>query len=346
MKVLLLSAGTRVNLVRYFRQALPGGAVIAADADGLSPALYAADRYHIVPPVTAPDHMERILTICRKERIDGVLSLIDPELSVLAKQEARFAALGTKLVGSARDLCEFAYDKRRTYRWLSEHGYPCAGYWTASEDFFRDVERGAARFPVFVKPIQGSASTDAAPAADREALSYLLSRREGMLIQEYLSGQEIGADVYVDLISGEPVSIFTKKKLRMRAGETDRAVSFRDEKLFALIGRFVAETGFRGPLDIDLFERDGEYCITDVNPRFGGGYPHAHEAGCDHVRMIVENLKGNVNRPRIGAYAEGIIMMKYNEVRLTSETVGPAGPPDGGQQTAGRINDAGSGKSI
>lgn len=31
------------------------------------------------------------------------------------------------------------------------------------------------------------------------------------MIQEYLDGQEIGADVYIDMISGEVVSIFTKK---------------------------------------------------------------------------------------------------------------------------------------
>ena len=319
MNVLLLSAGTRVNLVRYFRQSLSDGSVVAADADGFSPALYAADSRYIVPPVTSPAYLDRVMAICRKERIGGVMSLIDPELSVLAKNEARFAASGVKVIGSSYELCEFAYDKSSTYRWLEEHGYPCARYWTASEDFFRDEEKGEARFPVFVKPVRGSASADAAPAADRETLEYLLSRRDGMLIQEYLSGQEIGADVYVDLISGEPVSVFTKKKIRMRAGETDRAVSFRDEKLFAFIERFVTETGFRGPLDIDLFEKDGAYCITDVNPRFGGGYPHAHLCGCDHVKLIAENLKGNVNAKRIGAYPSGIRMMKYCDIRLVPE---------------------------
>ncbi|WP_294847865.1 hypothetical protein [uncultured Eubacterium sp.] len=41
------------------------------------------------------------------------------------------------------------------------------------------------------------------------------------------------------MFSGEVVSIFTKKKLKMRAGETDKAVSFKDEKLFELIKEFV-----------------------------------------------------------------------------------------------------------
>ena len=54
-----------------------------------------------------------------------------------------------------------------------------------------------------------------------------------------MDGIEYGADVYVDMISNEPVAIFTKEKIKMRAGETDKSVSIKDEKLFDLIKGFV-----------------------------------------------------------------------------------------------------------
>ena len=136
------------------------------------------------------------------------------------------------------------------------------------------------------------------------------------MIQEFLEGQEIGTDVYIDMLSHQVVSIFTKKKLLMRAGETDKAVSFRDEALFALIQKFVKEAGFVGQIDIDIFQVDGEYYISEVNPRFGGGYPHAYECGCNHMELILNNLRGEVNQPRIGEYEEGIYMMKYVEVLI------------------------------
>ena len=131
-----------------------------------------------------------------------------------------------------------------------------------------------------------------------------------------MNGQEIGADCYIDMISGELVSVFTKKKLVMRAGETDKAVSFKAEKLFNLIEKFVKESGFLGQIDIDIFEIDGEYYISEVNPRFGGGYPHAYECGCDHMQLILNNLQGKINPKNIGAYDEGIYMMKYNEIMI------------------------------
>ncbi len=139
------------------------------------------------------------------------------------------------------------------------------------------------------------------------------------MIQENLDGSEIGADVYIDLISGEVISIFTKKKLRMRAGETDKAVSFKDPRLFELIERFVSEAGYRGPIDIDLFEIAGTYYISEVNPRFGGGYPHAYEAGCDYMKLILNNLNGKINRKNIGAYEENLYMMKYCEVKTVKK---------------------------
>ena len=316
MNILILAAGTRNKIVQYFKQAFEGvGNVVAADASALAPALYEADRHFIVPAISDPGYIEAVLDICRKEQISGVLSLIDPELSVLAANEDRFRTLGVQVIGSSYELCELSLDKMRMYSWLKSHHYACARSWMDRQAFYRAVDAGEARYPVFVKPYRGSASINIFKAADREMVELLFVHEDGLIIQEYLDGQEIGADVYIDMISGEVVSIFTKKKIKMRAGETDKAVSFKDPALFQLIERFALEAGYRGEIDIDLFSIDGRYFISEVNPRFGGGYPHAHEAGCDHMRLILNNLRGKANEKRIGAYEDGICMMKYNEVK-------------------------------
>ncbi len=317
MNILILAAGTRNKIVQYFRRELTGrGSVIAADASPLGPAIYEADRYYIVHPITYQGYIDEILEICRKEEISGIFSLIDPELSLLAANEDRFHAVGTKVIGSSEQLCDLALDKYQMYQWLSSHGYRCAKSWIDKDLFYEDLDRGEAVFPVIVKPVRGSASISIVKAYDRETVDLLLAHDDGLMIQQFLDGTEIGADVYVDMISHECVSIFTKRKIKMRAGETDKAVSFKDEKLFALIKRFMKDTGYTGQVDIDIFDIDGEYYISEVNPRFGGGYPHAYESGCDHVELILNNLDGKANSPHIGLYDEGIYMMKYNEVMI------------------------------
>lgn len=320
MNFLILAAGTRNKIIQYFKRTFGGiGTVIATDASKLGPAIYDADKYYIVPPINEVGYIDKILDICKNEKIDGMLSLIDPELSLLAANEAKFREIGTTVIGSSYELCKMSLDKMQMYKWLKCHGYNCACSWKDRNEFYKAVEAGEASYPVFVKPCHGSASLSIAKVYDKETVEVLFAHGDDLIIQEFLNGKEIGADVYIDLISGEVVSIFTKKKLKMRAGETDKAVSFKDQKLFDLIERFVSEAGYRGQIDIDIFDIEGQYFISEVNPRFGGGYPHAHESGCDHVKLILQNLKGIENAKSIGNYEEGIYMMKYNEVKIIKE---------------------------
>lgn len=320
MNVLILSAGTRNKIVQYFKRTLYGiGNVVATDMSTLAPAIYDADKYYIVPRMTEKGYIDVILDICKKEKITGVLSLIDPELSLLARNQDKFEAVGTKVIGSSYELCEMSLDKFAMYNWLKNHGYKCAKSYVKKDEFFADVESGKVKYPVFVKPAKGSASIAVSKVYDKETIDLLFTHDEGLMIQEFLDGQEIGADVYIDMISSEIVSIFTKKKIKMKAGETDKAVSFKDGKLFDLIERFATDAGYRGQIDIDIFAINGEYYISEVNPRFGGGYPHAYESGADHIKLILNNLGGNKNKNVVGEYRDSTYMMKYTEVLVKEE---------------------------
>ena len=317
MNILILSAGTRNKIVQYFKKAVGNnGVVVTTDMSELAPAVYEADKRYKVPRMTDEGYIDVIFDICKKENIDGILTLIDPELSLLAKHKDEFAELGVTVVGSSYALCERALDKMEMFEWLTAHGYNCAKSYVDKEKFYADVDAGLITFPVFVKPVRGSASIAISKVYDKETVELLFAHNDNLMIQEFLDGQEIGADVYIDMLSGEVVSIFTKKKIVMRAGETDKAVSFKDEKLFDLIEKFAKESGWSGQIDIDIFHVNGEYYISEVNPRFGGGYPHAYECGCDHMTLILNNLNGKANEKNIGAYDDGVYMMKYNEIMV------------------------------
>lgn len=316
MNILILSCGTRNKIVQYFKKVFSDGKVVATDMSEIAPALYEADKHYIIPRITTPGYIDVIIDICKKEKINGVLSLIDPELSLLAENEEKFARIGTTIIGSDYELCERSLDKYKMYEWLVEHGYNCAKSYMDRDKFYADIENGTMTYPVFVKPALGSASIAISKVYDKETVDLLCNHTVGMMIQEFLNGQEIGADVYIDMISHKVVSIFTKKKIVMRAGETDKAVSFKDSALFELITKFAEESGYTGQIDIDIFEIDGKYYISEVNPRFGGGYPHAFECGCDHMSLIKNNLAGIENNCKIGEYDEGVYMMKYNEVMV------------------------------
>lgn len=317
MNILILSAGTRDKVVQYFKKELAGkGRVIATDCSNLAPAVYEADAFYLVPRITAPDYLDRVLEICRKEKITGVFSLIDPELSLLAKERERFLAVGTTPIVSDYELVETCFDKYRMFELLQKMQIPTARCYTDQESFCRAEEAGEISYPVFVKPVRGSASIHINKVESKKEMEVLFDLYEDLMIQEYMDGTEFGADVYVDMVSGKCTDIFVKKKIKMRAGETDKSVSFKDGKLFELIRDFAETCGFRGMIDIDIFEIDGVYYLSEVNPRFGGGYPHAYGCGVNMAAAVVRNLSGEENEVRIGEYKEGICMMKFNEVMI------------------------------
>lgn len=317
MNILILSAGTRNKVVQYFKKAVGNdGRVVATDCSNLAPAVYEADAFYLVPRITAPGYLERVLEICRKEQIDGVFSLIDPELSLLAKEKDRFLEMGTTPIISPYELVETCFDKYRMFRLLQEMKIPTGLCYVDKEAFYADKKAGRIDYPVFVKPVRGSASLNINRVTSDAELEVLFDLYDDLMIQEFMNGQEYGADVYMDMISGQCTSVFLKKKIKMRAGETDKSVSVKLPEVFEMIRAFAEQCGFRGMIDIDLFEIDGTFYLSEVNPRFGGGYPHAYECGVDMPSQVLRNLKGEVNPVTIGQYKEGICMMKYNEVAI------------------------------
>lgn len=313
MNILITSAGRRTKLVSYFKEQFEGeGEVIVTDCDRFAPTLYIADKSYIVPRIDDENYIPKIKEICKKENIKGILSLIDPELSLLSYRRDEFENLGIKVIVSDYDTVETCFDKMDMFRFLLDNGFKTAKTYDKFEDFHTDYKVGKISLPVFVKPRKGSASLGINKIDDLEMLKLLKSKDDDLLIQEFLDGQEYGVDVYVDLISKEVVSIYAKKKIRMRSGETDKAVSVLDDKLFKLVEDFIKKLGVLGPIDIDVFEIDGEYYISEINPRFGGGYLLAYEGGENFPLYIKNNLKGIKNEKNIGSYEEGLYMFKHD----------------------------------
>ena len=317
MNILILSSGTRNKLISYFIKEFKNiGRIICTDCNEVAPTLYDADKYYIVPRISEPCYLNGILDICKKENINGLFSLIDPELSLIAKNKEKFLDIGVTPFVSGIEQVEMCFNKYNFYKFCKENSFPTVQSYIDIEEFKIDYETGKIDFPVFIKPVTGSCSLNIQKISNLADLEFNFKKYQGLIIQEFMEGQECGVDVYIDMISNEIISIFTKKKILMRAGETDKSVSFKDEKLFELIKKFVNKAGFKGQIDIDVFERNGEYYLSEVNPRFGGGYPHAYECGCNFPKYMINNLMNKENISSIGEYDEDVYMMKYLDLRI------------------------------
>lgn len=317
MNILFCSAGRRVELLKDFRKSMDeDDRIIAADLSRLAPALYVADAHYLVPRIDAPDYLDTILDICRRENINAVTTLIDPEIELLAKNRARFEEIGVEVLAPYAETAELCFDKFKMYQYLTAHGVPTPDTWGDYASAMAAVENGSLAFPVFVKPRTGSGSVGARRVQDADTLKALCEADSSLIIQRLMHG-DLDADVYIDTISHKAVSAFSKRKLETKIGGASKTISFKDEKLFDFIRRITELLKFNGPVDMDFFYQDGTYYLSEVNPRFGGAYLHAYGAGVDFIKLIKNNLNGMENAPAFGNYENGVVMMMYDSVVIT-----------------------------
>lgn len=308
MNILFTCAGRRRYLLKYFREAMGScGNIIATDMQLSAPALTAADVKIQVPAVYAPDYISKLLKICKEWQIDALISLNDLELPVLAEHKADFESIGVSLIVSDPSVIDVCFDKYKTACWIESLGLKTPKTYVNYEKALSAIHAGELKFPLILKPRWGSGSIGLEFVDDLEELDIVYKldckkvkksilatisgNEDYLLIQEVIFGNEYGLDVMNDLRANYR-GVSVKQKLAMRSGETDKAVIVNNAKISeigATIGRMLHHIG---NLDVDILERDGEYYVLEMNPRFGGGYPFSHEAGVNLPKAIVAWIKG------------------------------------------------------
>ncbi len=313
--LLLCSVGRRAELVKIFTNEMrEKGRIISIDNQDTAPALYFADKWYTAPRITDESYLSYIIEICEKEKISGITTLIDPEIGFLAKNKEILKDKGVIAFVPSQKVSDICFDKYLMYKFLIDNHFPCAVTYCELQDFIDGFKNKIIDFPVFIKPRNGSGSVGIKKVNTLEELQFYIGNNDEYIIQEFLEGIEYDADVYVDIISNELVSAFTKRKISTRIGGADKTISYKDKKLFELIEEFVKCLGLTGPADIDLFNINGEYYISEVNPRFGGAYLHAHACGLNFPVLMYNNICGITNEKSIGNYDEDILMMMFDSI--------------------------------
>jgi len=307
--ILFTCAGRRTYLLKYFKEQLgDDGLIIGADMQLSAPALSAADIKEQVPAIYADNYIDCVLHICHRHHVNAVISLNDLELPFLAANRKRFEADGITLVVSRQEVIDICFDKYRTAEYVASIGLITPLTFVNIDKVKEAIAEGRLIFPLVLKPRWGSSSIGIefvnnineldevyAMLIKKVKKSILATASQGdeyILIQEKIEGQEYGLDVMNDLC-GNNRGVSVKKKLAMRAGETDKA-QIIDNQSLRTIGRTLGERlRHIGNLDVDVFEKDGKYYVLELNPRFGGGFPFSYEAGVNFPKAIIEWLKGN-----------------------------------------------------
>ena len=311
--VLFTCAGMRVDILSAFRAA--GATTIAADVDRYAPALYAADRYALVPRIAEDEYVPKLAELVRLHDVDLIVPLADMDQLKLARGRDE---LGTTVLLPDADVVDRMADKYLAHLHFEERGIDSPPTWLP-EDVPEDVE-----FPVLVKARRGYGSRHIYPAHDRAELERIVGRTpEATMVQTLCRGDEYSIDAVCDF-EGRCLNAIPRTMILSKGGESIRGMTIKDDALIE-VGRRVCElVPLKGVATIQCFrEEDGTHRVTDVNPRFGGGFPLPLAAGGRYPELVLALANGERPEPRVGEFREGVVMTRFfSDLCLTA---GPDG---------------------
>lgn len=291
LRILFSSVGRRVELVQCFRsdaQALGLNLfVIGADANPLmSAACRAADDFAPVPRCLDSQYIPALLDLCKSRSIDLLIPTIDTELGAISKHRADFNRLGTRVAISGPELITICRDKLKTADLLRRSGIGIPQTLPLRE--FQDHPE-AIRFPIILKPIDGSSSIGIFRFNSFEAFRAASLPPFNYMVQELWAGSEYTVNMFFD--SNHSLrSIVPHLRYEVRAGEVSKGIT-EDNPLLIEAGRSLAKSLPQpfGPLCFQaILREDSQLAIFEINARFGGGYPLAWRAGATFSKWLLE----------------------------------------------------------
>ena len=285
--VLFTCAGQRVDIVTAFRHA--GATTVAADLDPLAPALYHADVRATVPRVDDPGYVDALRELVAAHGVGLVVPLTDLDHRELAS--ARDDLGGAVALVSGLDAIERCSDKYLAHEFFSANGIGSPPTWLPA-DVPADV-----RFPALVKARKGFGSRHIYRAHDRDELDFFLRYTTAdSMVQATCEGEEFSVDVFSDL-DARCVAAVPRTMIESKGGESIKGMSIKDAELIDFARRVADTLGIIGPANIQCFrEPSGELQVTDVNPRFGGGFPLPTAAGSRYPEMALALAEGQQSR--------------------------------------------------
>lgn len=311
INILFSSAGRRVELINSFRDAKEklsiNGTLIGVDIDELAPALNFVDKSYVVPRLNDEKFIPKIIEICKNENISLIIPTIDTELELYAKNKDLIESkTGTKIMVSNIEVISIVRDKIKTCKFLEKNGIEVPKL-ISNED----IKNENVKFPVFIKPVDGSSSINNFKANNMKELLFFKNYIEKPMIQEFADGVEYCVDVFCDFNS-KIISAVPKLRLSHRSGEITKAKIVKDREIIEIAKKIVKVLKPIGEINFDCIKTNNGIKIIEINGRFAGGAPISFKSGADSPSKLYQLLQGkNLNYSE--EYTENMIAMRFDD---------------------------------
>lgn len=285
--------------------------VVGTDLNPYSAAYKFVDQFYTVPKAEFECAMiEKYLEIIKETKSIAILSGPETEIISLAKYKKEIAGCNCVLFHPDIDVLRIITDKWNVYNRFSKIiDIP-------RTDLFSNYQVSNLNSQnVILKPKEGRGSSGiyyCDSINKMEAFSELVDSSQ-YIIQEVIKGEEYTVDTLHDP-EGELLNTVVRKRLKTDSGISIVGETVKEEKIFEIIEVISKELKFYGGNCFQFIENNGNYYLTDINPRFGGGSILSLRASSDFQNNLVNLLSGKFEKLKYHSKNyESLKMYRYYE---------------------------------
>lgn len=261
------------------------------------------DEFFRFPYSTNDEYIPFALEFCKAHNVDYYYAVIDKEVVNLSKNQEQFADIGTKLCVPNYSFAEKCHYKNTFGEWIAEHFADIA-----VRQYCNLEEAETAVYPLFIKPIEGVASTGCRKISSfNELASNVRSEDVGktILIQDFVSGNNITVDCVRNRKTGQKIQIQRRELLRNSNGCGIAVEIFHDSALEGICNTLMESLDLHGVCNMEFFETENGYRIIEINPRFSAGTIYSCMAGINTVlnaMKIADGVECQFGKIDVGAH--------------------------------------------
>jgi len=309
VKILRTATGCMASIGLINELIKKGVEVICVDANPISVGLYYCQKKYVVPKGNDPNFITELLKICKKEKVDAILSGPEEEIINIAKNKEIFLKEGIVPIVPDYETVKITYDKLKTYEFFIKNGIPTPKTYKLKDILnLEDIN-----FPIVLKPRFGRGGSGVYIAEDIEDLNYCITKKckskTDYIAQEYIEGTEYTIDIFSDM-DGNVLSIVPRKRLSVESGISVKSITSYNETIIKYAEKIAKKLNIKGPANIQCILKDNKPYFIEINPRFGGGSILSIKADPTIIENLIRIIKGEKPIPSRG-FKKNLLMLRY-----------------------------------
>lgn len=299
MNILITSVGTAtgVGLIKALKKT--GRArVLGADTNpyGYTAGSMLADGYFQVPAADAPDYLDRLEEIAKKESVDYLVPVHDLEIERIGESSRSFFNQ-ICLVPPVRAI-QRTRDKLACSLFVEQLGIPIPKILNAGAPVKKILRDRAG---------VGSRGIWIYEKGEKPAV------KEGQFLQEYTEGEEYTVDVLSDR-EGRVLYAVPRIRLEVKAGVATKVKIEQNEELARLVGQILGACPIPGFSNVQFIKKEGRYYFIEINCRFSGCGAATLYAAPKAADLFLDVLEGRETAPLTEIGWETVVTRYYEEV--------------------------------